>query len=79
MKGRAAELVTRLKLWARKHGRKTVAFLKAHPAWLWKTRFFCLAILGTAGVPIVVLAWWPQKEVIRYAGLGLQLAGIGTV
>jgi len=25
------------------------------------------------------LIWWPQEDVIRYAGLGLQLAGIGTV
>ncbi len=69
----------RLKLLIRSHTRKTIAYLRALRFWFWESRVFWLAILGTVGVPVAVLVWWPHEHIIRYAGLGLQLAGIGTV
>jgi hypothetical protein len=35
--------------------------------------------LVALGVPFAVLLWWPHEHIIRYAGLGLQLAGIGSI
>jgi len=71
--------VTRLKFSVRDHTRKTLSYLRAHRAWLWESRFFWLTVLGAVGVPVAVLVWWPYEHIIRYAGLGLQVAGILTV
>jgi hypothetical protein len=82
MKSISAKLraaAARLKLSIRDHTRKTVSYLRAHPPWLWESRFFWLTVLVALGVPFAVLLWWPHEHIIRYAGLGLQLAGIGTV
>jgi hypothetical protein len=63
----------------RDHTRKTISYLRDNRVWLWESRFFWLTVMGAAGFPAAVLAWWPYEQVIRSAGLGLQLAGIGTV
>lgn len=65
--------------WVQTHRRKTAAFFRGLPPWLWDSRYFWLTVLGAFIVPVVVLVWWPQENCIRYTGLVLQLAGIGTV
>jgi len=61
------------------HMRKTISWLRRLSAWLlWEIRFFWVTIL-VLGVAVVVVVWWPRENIIRYAGLGLQLMGILTV
>lgn len=61
------------------HVRDRIRFIQAYLAWLWQPSYVWLTLLGGAVVPLAVLIWWPDATVIRYAGLGLQLLGIGTV
>jgi hypothetical protein len=70
--------VAKLKSLVRAHARKTIFFLRRTAA-LWESRLFGLTILGSVGVPVVALIEWPYEHIVRYPGLGLQLAGIGTV
>ncbi len=60
------------------HIKYTYRFLKDSWFWLWEPLLFYIAVLLVA-LPIIASFLWPDKNVIRYAGLFLQLLGVGTV
>jgi hypothetical protein len=75
--------VARLRRSVRTHTRKTVSWLRAIRSWVWRSRsvwttfhwIAFLAVISAVGFSV----YRPYEQSVRYAGLGLQLLGIGMV
>ena len=77
--GRLRLTGARLKLSVHTHATNLRPYARAHVIWLFRRPRFVYLAIAVIGLPVAASFWWPSENIIRYAGLWLQLFGIGTV